>query len=251
MQLAALYAATSSLLPEPHSRMTGAQQAMQLLRQCWGNSPLKPEERQQLDSVGRLGGHLAAGLRPLVHELHLSATQLAHLHMLSSADGDNPVDTDANSTYIQESSAGCFQGWAMNPRMLLSDEEELRALGGARRLRGAPPPHWFRSGSCRTQGVPECPVSAAWVVRMEAEISRCLAESSGRAVPPYPLSMMAGALRLEKAMHDELEASWQASHRAPVFSLGLSQAELAARLSSWQVRDQMWDRACDQPWGRA
>ena len=235
LQLAALYAATSSLLPEPHSRMTGAQMAMQLLRQCWSNSPLTPEERRQLDSVGQLGGHLAAGLRPLVHELHLSAMQLAHLHIMSSADGDPPVGTDANCTYIQESSAGCFQGWAKNPRMLLSDEEELRALGGARRPGGCPPPPWFWSGSCHSQSVPACPVNAAWVVQMEAEVCHCVTESAGRAAPPYPLSMMAGALPLEKAMHDELEASWQATHQAPTFSLGLSRADLAERLKNWQV----------------
>ena len=36
LQLAALYAATSTLLPEPRSRMTGAQMAIELVRQvCW------------------------------------------------------------------------------------------------------------------------------------------------------------------------------------------------------------------------
>jgi hypothetical protein len=37
LQLAALYAATSTMLPEPLRRMTGAQMAMVLIRQCSGN----------------------------------------------------------------------------------------------------------------------------------------------------------------------------------------------------------------------
>lgn len=56
LQLAALYAATGSLLPDPVSRMTGAQQAMALLRQCWTTQPLSEGELQQLRSAACLGG---------------------------------------------------------------------------------------------------------------------------------------------------------------------------------------------------
>jgi hypothetical protein len=69
LQLATLYAATATLLPEPCSQRTGAQTAMQLVRQCWGNKPLSSAEAAQLQSVGRLGGHLAAGLRLVQHEV--------------------------------------------------------------------------------------------------------------------------------------------------------------------------------------
>ncbi|KAG2494612.1 hypothetical protein HYH03_007377 [Edaphochlamys debaryana] len=77
LQLAALYAATGTLLPEPASSTTGGQTAMTLLRQCWGTRPLTEEELQQLSSVGHLGGHLAPGLRPLVAELTEAASQLS------------------------------------------------------------------------------------------------------------------------------------------------------------------------------
>ncbi len=61
LQLAALHAATSTLLPEPVSCQTGAQRAMQLLRQSWGDRPLTDAEVNQLQAVGRLGGHVAPG----------------------------------------------------------------------------------------------------------------------------------------------------------------------------------------------
>ena len=225
LQLAALYAATSSLLPEPLSCKTGAQMAMQLLRQCWANSPLTPEERLQLDSVGRLGGHLAAGLRLLVQELHLSATQLAHLHAGGGDGADNAdvptMDPDAGTCYCEEALAGSFQGWVANPHMLLSEAEELRAMEGATRSRGAAAPPWFRSDSCRTQDVPLCPLAPAWVEATERDISRRVTVSAAgsSSVPPYPLRRT-GALPLEKAMHAELESSWQAWHAAPVHILG-------------------------------
>ena len=49
LQLAALFAATGSLLPEPASDMTGAQQAMALVRSAWGARPLSEEEQHQLE----------------------------------------------------------------------------------------------------------------------------------------------------------------------------------------------------------
>ncbi|KAG2441624.1 hypothetical protein HXX76_003244 [Chlamydomonas incerta] len=87
LQLAALYAATSTLLPEPGSRCTGAQMAMELLRQCWSMRPLDAAEAEQLAAVGRLGGHLAPGLHLLAHDLAASAAQLAHLHAAAPAGG--------------------------------------------------------------------------------------------------------------------------------------------------------------------
>lgn len=63
LQLAALYAATGSLLPEPLSRLTGAQQAMALLRQCWGVRPLAAEDVQLLQDAAALGGEWLLGLQ--------------------------------------------------------------------------------------------------------------------------------------------------------------------------------------------
>ena len=54
LQLVALYVATASLHPEPLSAMTGTETAMQLLRQCWLNRPLKPVEQAKLDNILRL-----------------------------------------------------------------------------------------------------------------------------------------------------------------------------------------------------
>lgn len=64
LQLAALYAATASLLPEPGSRMTGAQTAMALVRQSWGMQPLGEDEVQLLQDMPALGGELPSWYIP-------------------------------------------------------------------------------------------------------------------------------------------------------------------------------------------
>lgn len=80
LQLAALYAAISTLLPEPVSRQTGAQRAMELLRQSWVNQPLSKAELQQLRSVGMLGGHIAPG--------EFGTSHTSHTHRTPTCKGD-------------------------------------------------------------------------------------------------------------------------------------------------------------------
>ncbi|KAG2494611.1 hypothetical protein HYH03_007376 [Edaphochlamys debaryana] len=134
LQLAALYAATGTLLPEPASRATGGQTAMTLVRQSWGTRPLTAEELQQLSSVGRLGGHLARGLRPLAAELAAAASQLGHLYSQPGAPvcpADGVTLRDACIAYRHDV-ARALRGWAgLNPRHRLTASEELRVLGAA------------------------------------------------------------------------------------------------------------------------
>ncbi len=157
LQLAALYAATSTLLPEPLTHRTGTDTALQLLRQCWGNGPLTPDELVQLRSVGRLGAHLAPQLLLLIHEREDTAWQLRHLRVAEGRAGATEpqraplLDTDAAAAYeatVREpvaavaSAAGgvgdgggaggrawVSAGWGPNPRQLLTPGEEERVLG--------------------------------------------------------------------------------------------------------------------------
>lgn len=76
LQLAALYAALGTLVPEPWpQRMTGGQVALQLLRQCWSDRPLAPADLAQLRNVGALGGHITPALGVLAHELEVGGVR--------------------------------------------------------------------------------------------------------------------------------------------------------------------------------
>ncbi len=131
LQLAALYAATSTLLPEPWSNKTGAQIAMQLVRQCWTDAPLTPAEQEQLSSIAALGGHYAGGLQLLVHELQQSTQQLRHLHGLEASCSMQAPNPNAGILYQQdvEPPSGGWLGFAPHPCLVLTASEEQRTLG--------------------------------------------------------------------------------------------------------------------------
>ncbi|KAG1659824.1 hypothetical protein FOA52_003767 [Chlamydomonas sp. UWO 241] len=181
--LAALYAATSSLVREPLSMATGAQTALLLLRMCWSNEPLAPEEEEQLKSVARLGGHHCAALRVMAHELLLSANQLSFLHAPLADDKEQKkiqqmrLDADAGLDYAQERTQAVYKGWVSNPRSQLTEDEEIRALGGLRVLPHLPAVA-FRASRCQTVDVGTCPVDALRVAEIEAKISACVSEAA-------------------------------------------------------------------------
>lgn len=193
LQLAALYAATGSLLPEPGSRCTGGQTAMALIRQCWGNAPLTVEESKQLSTVGVLGGYLAPSLRLLVHELHTSSRQLSHLHAandesLTGSLAMPQLEPDAQTSYSQSMHQGTSSGFP-NLRMQLTHSEERRVLGTST-CDLTYEPDWLRQGHYAKIELAACPVSASVVADIEAKLVKCVMASpcpSPHHLPPYLL----------------------------------------------------------------
>lgn len=239
LQLAALYAATGSLLPEPGTQAIAAQTAMRLVRECCVNRPLSPAELRQLQSVALLGGHMAAGLRLLVHELQASASQLNSLHFPDGAPGHAQppaLQDDWATCYLQEKQQALSSGHA-NPRLLLSPLEEERALGYRLGVPTPAPPVWKRLRLFQPVHVPGCPVPADAVFRTERALEDLVVLAAGapkagtageqaagqfgsaaeEALPPYPLRLAAGhsgdPMPLELEMHAELEESWREHHR--------------------------------------
>ncbi|KAG2492053.1 hypothetical protein HYH03_009551 [Edaphochlamys debaryana] len=223
LQLAALYAATGTLLPEPSSRAAGGQMAMTLLRQSWGTRPLTEEEVQQLSSAGRLGGHLASGLRPLAAELAAAASQLSDLYSEPGAPAglnDGATPQDACIAYEQDV-ARAHKGWAgLNPRHRLSASEERRVLGLSPEL--PPEPEWQRRRLYKPSSVPErLPVPDGYVTEKEKQLASLVKRpsegpcSAEGACPAYPLAPSGGAHRtpLAAAMHQELAESWRQHHK--------------------------------------
>ncbi|KAF5833854.1 hypothetical protein DUNSADRAFT_9691 [Dunaliella salina] len=283
LQLAALYAATSTLLPEPASRCCGTHMAMQLLRQCWKNHPLSYEEAAQLQSLASLGRH-APGLRLLAHELLLSTSQLSHLYADASGSSTTStppplLDPDASICYLKAAQPHKTIGWRgfrPNPRALLNALEEQRVLGI--HPKPTPLPFWVKEMRRVGKGqlhAPPCPVPAEFVVSTEAQLSSLVHHSSSQAVPPYPLSSsnssgsrnssssssggrgnsakrvklkhddsskgpdsetQSEGLPLERAMHRELQASWEAHHSLPsAYDVDMSAESLQAHIREIQA----------------
>eukprot|EP00798_Chlamydomonas_sp_ICE-L_P021581 gene21581-28577_t len=237
LQLAALYSATSSLLPEPRSRMTGAQLAMRLVRWSWTNRQLTEQEQRHLESVARCGFHLAPGLHLLCLELERSSSIQKHLHENDKGQGSSTnggsqslglkpsflQDPKFASMYLLQSKLGNYGGWCQNSRMLLHPAEEESAMGISTSKQA--PPHWIRKGEHCQLELSACSIPSDMVKKVEEDLLALVVpqpRSRRHQAPPYPLlgrGEQDGATRLEVDMHAELKDSWKAYHASPEFSL--------------------------------
>lgn len=131
----------------------------------------------------------------------------------------------------------------LNPRLLLSGEEEQRVAGLVRCP--DPPPLWRRLGLYQPIDVPACPVPADAVPSAEAALQQllqaagCDDPSSAATLPAYPLQVggsPAGAppTPLQRAMHAELQDSWDSHHSTPLAEAVLPGAQAA--ILEMQVR---------------
>ena len=119
LQLAELYAATSSLLPEIRMKMTGEEVAMQLVRQCWTNQPMEMDDYKRLENISKLCHHVP-GLSLICYEVGKSSLQTGFLHQTDKPIIKYPVD--ASNDYVQRE-----RPW--NIRSRLACEEEFRVFG--------------------------------------------------------------------------------------------------------------------------
>lgn len=79
LQLASLYAACGTLLPDSKLRNTGDEHAIDLMRQCWINKPYNEQELLHFDSL-RVTNVLCPTLPLLCYQLQLSAQELYFLY---------------------------------------------------------------------------------------------------------------------------------------------------------------------------
>lgn len=223
LQLAALYAATSSMLPEPVSEQTGVETAMQLVRHSWTDQPLEPMEAAHLRSVSAIGGHLAPALRVLAYEMEASSRQLQHLLVHNATVGGAAacpaLDSDAAAEYQQLASSVLPGGWGVPVKQLLTPHEEQRALhAGCRGISRScnSTPRWLREYGTLLLDVPSSPVKAEYIPKTEGSLKRLVLKPASASVPPYPLKYDEhDAVPLRKEMHKELEESWRNYHSSP------------------------------------
>ncbi|CAM9849170.1 unnamed protein product [Discosporangium mesarthrocarpum] len=211
LQLAALYAATGTLLPEPRVNMTGSEAAMELLRQSFTNRPLLREDRAQLQQITHLSG-LCPGLMMLSRDLLKSSESLAFLH-------DDPVTHDdpmatvpdlsgARAAYFHESAK-----FPWNARRQLTREEEMRVLGMLVPLSN--PPSGGHTLRHFADTIEQFPVTREQVDKME-ETLHMLGTSDVEVGPKeggsgqqgYPLGITGHESILAKEMGKELRQSW-------------------------------------------
>ncbi|CAM9434131.1 unnamed protein product, partial [Hapterophycus canaliculatus] len=221
LQLAAMFAATGSMIPEPRTGMTGSEKASELIRGCFVNHPLHEGDRDRLLRVLDLSGQDPA-LALLCGDLLESSTGLAFLHNVDLLPAFPP---DAATTALEHAKIAYEFECATLPRhhrRRLTLAEEERTMGGR-----VPMGSYTEVMVHNFVELPHCPISAQQVDSAEANVSKrkdavassteengCRLSRSHVGVPPYPLKMPQDADTLTDDMHTELRSSWQAHHLA-------------------------------------
>ena len=206
LHLAALYAATSSLLPEARTSVTGAETALELLRGCWVNRPLTPEEYTKLQNVAQLSRDMPA-VKLLCYDLEKSASCLGYLF------GDEH-DEDAAPKIHQDSASAYLCERAASPHHLrreLTADEETNTIGILRSQR--------RSARVTSRfgniELGPCPVAPDIVSEIETQFEEFLEFETKTISSEFPLPASEKPNALEESMWNDLVSSWSAHHRAP------------------------------------
>ena len=217
LQLAAMYAATGTLVPDPRAGMTGSEKALELIRRCSVNHPLQQGDvRQLLNAVDLSGGTPALAL--LCGDLLESSSSLDFLYSaerlpLSCSEEVLGVLEEAALAYEGECEAG-----AWNARRRLTPAEELRALGG--RASGRASKRHKPTFEHGLTNLETCPITDQRVQEEETgvwEMTERLIVTVPSKKPerPYPLEVPQDGDTLTEDMHAELRNSWEAHQQQP------------------------------------
>ena len=126
LQLAAIYAASASRLPDAISYRTGAEVSLDLIAWCWTNRPLSPEERSCLANLMQFCSHVPA-LEIRCRDLE---RQSQNLHFLHGQPAPDLARWDKRSTVVTKYEYEARQP-DRKPRRLLTSIEEVSILGEA------------------------------------------------------------------------------------------------------------------------
>ena len=238
LQLAALYAATGTALPEAGFKKTGGEIALELLSHSWKAHPHTAAEFQQLSCLGGFS-RLTPALLLLAKELHVSATELAFLH--PSTDAPRPLDSQpcraAAAEYIlrKQASRSCS-------RALLTADEEACAVGFTvvvrperRELPHAGSLHVSRGDEERVESE-----LSALAEALNAMVVSSSEGGAGKAAGRFPLDATRfGETELGRSIQADLQQSWLAHRSTPVLHLASAPAALQQTLAEHQ--DIIWE----------
>jgi len=215
LQLAALHAATSTLLPEARTGMTGEERAIVIVRQCWTNAPLSAEEYEKLQCVARLG-KLCPALRLLCCDLERSSFSLRFLHEA----GENSIPNENTHVRIeyQSSASIAYQHWkrtglVANRRRLLTMQEERMIFGHSipeidqtpqrtNRFQSVDPPFLSSKQSLDFRKI---------VDSLENSVKNLVKPYDPKSKEPFPMSDMKSSSSsvLMREVITELKSSWE------------------------------------------
>jgi hypothetical protein len=210
LQLAALYAATGTEVPEKRSQQTGGEMAIELVRQSWTQGrPASDCEHEQLMSLRKFGQRTPA-LLLLAHELYQSQQELDFLPGMRSLE-ELHLDVDAATEYVQ-----LKQRSHLNFRAMLTSDEEKRT-GSKSSIRLPGPPIARLTQLAPLEDVPSHMTSTV-EIQLKALVKT---KTPGRAAQ-FPLDVGSYDTALGHKMIKDLKTSWEADQKMLRVSLAKS-----------------------------
>ncbi|CAN0036131.1 unnamed protein product, partial [Scytosiphon promiscuus] len=216
LQLAEIFAATGSKLPDVRAGMTGHEKSSDLVRGCFVNHPLPDVDRDRLLRVLSLSGQNSA-LTLLCADLLESSTSLWFLHNVQApAPLPSQAITATEHAKVVYRSECSTLPW--HRRRRLSIAEEIRLFG--RRVPTLSEKRPPLTGS--VINLPRCPSNPRQVkgaerlvwqledrIGLDTEVDGYLMTGADEGMDPFPLHLPADADVLSREMHAELRSSWE------------------------------------------
>jgi hypothetical protein len=257
LQLAALYTATSTLLPEPRTTTTGAELAVDLLRQCWVNHPLAVGERHNLTILSQLCGRTAP-LGLLCADLHRSSEMLGFLYPDYETTSPSPsvdagdmclgsplVNADASTEYHVP-----VPPRPTNGRLRLTPEEEKRSIGRRIQHDFATDSAWYSVALgkrimedlfAQELCIAECRVAHTLPAIAEGKVLALTHEvpSPSICLEQFPVALK-HSRKIGQSMLEELKESYNEFARLPQYALSMSAKEIHAKCIVMRQNVSLW-----------
>ncbi|RHY80745.1 hypothetical protein DYB31_006324 [Aphanomyces astaci] len=203
LQLAAIFAASSSSVPDPHLNMTGSEMALILLRQCWVSRPWTELEASKLANLASFA-YKEPALAILCERFAKQALDRAFLYVAVPAEPNHAPNELVNTSKCE------LRGWNTQTmpwndlRRGLQPHEMIEAFGPIPRPRR----HDSPPGSYSVSSIPPCPVSKDVVAIVERSVLSMVEYQSKTSSRPYPLKKQKLNNSIEAHVGSLLEKSW-------------------------------------------
>ncbi|KAF0709830.1 hypothetical protein As57867_005726, partial [Aphanomyces stellatus] len=214
LQLAAIFAASSSCLPDPDTNMTGSETALNLVRQCWVSRPFTPDEATMLASVVQFA-YKEPALAVVCAQLTAASQARSFLHGVTDLKPELSSAKELVATSTTE-----LRAWMKSPvpwnscRRGLSTIEQRSAFHPCPKPRLHDPP----LGTNAIFELPPPPVGWDFVPKMEQLLLQLVTLVPATASQPFPMRM-GGRNAIGDHVLKRLKASWVHHQNMPTPSL--------------------------------
>eukprot|EP00761_Pharyngomonas_kirbyi_P006952 gb/GECH01006961.1/.p1 GENE.gb/GECH01006961.1/~~gb/GECH01006961.1/.p1 ORF type:complete len:2802 (+),score=553.19 gb/GECH01006961.1/:1-8406(+) len=232
LQLAAIYSACSTGIPEPCPRITAIESSMHLVRQCWQNEPFQKEELKCLLNIFEYD-FKGPSLPLLCYELLFSSQSVAFLHGGKEEEyEDKLMNPRKKIDDWKNAYTSLCKDNAHNNRLKLNSEEEKKFFG--RQI----PKSSFLKYNRDWKSVDlekDFPLPEEFAQHQEQHLKSFVASQDPNCREEFPIEQTQRIINnLEIEMIEELRESWDFYQELPKHYRNISYSQLRDKVKSME-----------------